>query len=76
VRDGGRLATTFDVVDNELEQSADDEIRQSGCGATRRRTTWHWFDVARPAVARRQARAVARVLLFVDQNLTYNGHYI
>jgi hypothetical protein len=42
-RDGGHLATTFGVIDDELQRAADNEIRESGGGATRRRTMWHRF---------------------------------
>jgi hypothetical protein len=35
VCDGGRLASTFGIINDELQQSANDEIRQSGGGATR-----------------------------------------
>jgi hypothetical protein len=49
-RDGGQVASTFGVVDDELQLSADNEIRQSGGGATRRRMMWHWFGMARPPI--------------------------
>jgi hypothetical protein len=53
VRNGGGLAPTFGVVDDELQQSADNEIRYSRGGATRRRTTWCWFSMVRPPMERR-----------------------
>jgi hypothetical protein len=68
--DGGRLAPTYGVVDDELQRSASNEIRQSGGGVMRRRMTWCWFGVVRPRMERWQARAVARVSLFVDQYST------
>jgi hypothetical protein len=40
VHDSGRLASTFGIIDDELQRSVSDEIRQSGGGATLRRTTW------------------------------------
>jgi hypothetical protein len=36
VRDGGRLAPTFSDVEDELQRSADDEIRLRGGGATQK----------------------------------------
>jgi hypothetical protein len=51
--DGGWLASTFGVVDNELQRSVGDEIRQSGGDLTRRRMMWRWFGVVRPPMARR-----------------------
>jgi hypothetical protein len=44
VRDGDRLAPTFSDIDDELQWSADDEIRLCGGGGmTRRRATWCWL---------------------------------
>jgi hypothetical protein len=66
--DAGRLAPIFGDVEDELQRSAGDEIRLCGGGATRRRATWCWFHAAGSPTERRQARAVARVSIFVDQN--------
>jgi hypothetical protein len=46
-RDGGQLAPTFGVVDDELQRSIDNEIRLHGGGATRRRAMWCWLSVVR-----------------------------
>jgi hypothetical protein len=67
-RDVGRLAPTFGDVKDELQRSADDEIRLRGGDATRRRVTWCWLGVTGSPTERRRARAVARVSIFADQN--------
>jgi hypothetical protein len=67
-RDVSRLAPTFGDVKDELQRSADDEIRLRRGGATRRRTTWCWLGATGSPTERRRARAVARVLIFADQN--------
>jgi hypothetical protein len=67
--DGGRLASTFGVIHNELQRSVSDEIRQCGGSTTHRKMMWHWFGMARPPMARWRARAAARISLYVDQNL-------
>jgi hypothetical protein len=53
VRDGGRLAPTFGIIDDELTRSAANEIRLRRGGAMRRRMTWHWFGTVRPPMERR-----------------------
>jgi hypothetical protein len=68
--DGGRLAPTIGVVDDELQRSANDKISLHGGGTTRKRVTWCWLDVARSPTERRRAMAAARVSVFVDQNLS------
>jgi hypothetical protein len=67
-RDVGRLAPTFGDVKDELQRSADDEIRLRGGGATRRRATWCWLGATGSPTERQRARAVARVSIFADQN--------
>jgi hypothetical protein len=69
-RNGGRLAPTCGIIDDVLQRSADNEISQSGGGATHRRMTWRWIGVVRPPMERQRARVVARVLLFAYQDLT------
>jgi hypothetical protein len=68
VRDGGWLAPTISDVDNELQRSADNEIRLRGGGTTCRRATWCWLGVAGSPMERRRARMVARVSIFADWN--------
>jgi hypothetical protein len=50
---GGRLAPTFRDVDDELQRSADNEIRLRGGGATRRRVMWCLLGAARSPTQRR-----------------------
>jgi hypothetical protein len=52
-RDGGRHAPTFSDVDDELQQSAGDEIRLRGGNVTRRGATCCWLSVARSPTERR-----------------------
>jgi hypothetical protein len=66
--DGGRLAPTFDDVEDELQRSVDDEIRVHEGGAMCRRVTWCWLGTARSPMERRRANVVARVSIFADQN--------
>jgi hypothetical protein len=63
-------------VDDELQRSIGDEIRLRGGGVTCRKATWCWLGVAGSPTKRQRARVVARVLIFADQNSSYNGHYI
>jgi hypothetical protein len=67
-RDGGRLAPTFGVIDDELQRSADDEIRLRGGGATRRWATWFLLGAVRSPTEQWRARAMARFSVFVDHN--------
>jgi hypothetical protein len=68
--DGSRLAPSFGDVDDVLQRLANDKIRLHGDGATRRRATWCWLSVARSPMERWWARAVTRVSIFEDQNLS------
>jgi hypothetical protein len=70
VRDTGRLAPTFGDVEDELQRSIGDEIRLRRGGATRRRVTLCWLRAVGSPTERRRARAVARVSIFADQNLS------
>jgi hypothetical protein len=67
-RDGSQFAPTFGDFDNELQQSASDEIRLHGGGATRRRATWCWLGAPRSPTERRRARAMAMFSTFAYQN--------
>jgi hypothetical protein len=68
VRDGSWLAPTFGVIDNELQWSADNEIRLRGGSVMCRRAMWHWFGAVRTPTERWWARAVVRVSLFANQD--------
>jgi hypothetical protein len=70
VHDTGRLAPTFDDIEDELQRSAGDEIRLCGGGVTLRRATLYWLSVVSSGMERWRARAVVRVLIFADQNLS------
>jgi hypothetical protein len=67
-RDSGRLAPTFNNVEDELQRSADDEIRLHGGSATRRRVMRCWLGAVGSPMERRRARATTGVSIFVDQN--------
>jgi hypothetical protein len=51
--DGGQLALAFGDVNDELQWSADDDIRLRGGGTTCRRATWCWLGAARSPTERR-----------------------
>jgi hypothetical protein len=67
-RDGGWLAPTFGIFDDELQRSGGNEIRLCRGGTTRRRATWRWFGAVSPPTEQRRARVVARVSRFADQD--------
>jgi hypothetical protein len=50
---GGRVAPTFGIIDDELQRSVGDEIRLRGGSVTHRRVTWCLLGAARSPTERR-----------------------